>query len=166
MEIIRVIFLWLSCLPTQKTYVLLVFSPVSSSSISTSGVSLWWQCLRSPSSCTNTGLCRSRSVAKSCLTLPPHGLQHARLPCVSPFSGVCSNSCSLSQWCHPTILFSAVPFFSFSASWSFSMSQVFASGGQSIGASVSVLPMNILSWFPLGLTSLISLLSKGLSSLL
>ena len=123
--------------------------------------------LRSPSSCKNTGLCRSCSVTKSCLTLWPHGLQHARFPCASPSSGICSNSCSLSQWCHPTILSSVVPFFSFlwsfSASGSFPMSQLFASGGQSIGASVSFRPMNVPSWFPLGLTGLISLLSKGLS---
>ena len=81
----------------------------------------------------------------------------------------CSNSCPSSQWCHPTILSSVVPFFSclqsFPASGSFLMSQFFTSGGQSIGgsASASVLPMNIQDWFPLGLTCWISLQSKGLS---
>ena len=98
-----------------------------------------------------------------------HGLQHSRPPCPSPTPGVYSNSCSLSWWCHPTISSSVIPFFSylqpFPASGSFLMSQLFASGCQSIGAlaSASVLPMNIQDWFPLGLTGLISLLSKGLS---
>ena len=123
--------------------------------------------LRSPSSCKNTGLCRSCSVTKSCLTLWPHGLQHARFPCASPSSGICSNSCSLSQWCHPTILSSVVPFSSclqsFPASGCVPMSWLFASDGQSVGASASVLPINIQCWFPLGLIGLISLLSKGLS---
>ena len=76
----------------------------------------------------------------------------------------------LSQWCHPTISFSVIPFSSclqsFPVSGSFLMSWVFASGSQSIGASASVLPMNIQAWFPLGLTGLISLESKGLRSLL
>ena len=100
-------------------------------------------------------------------SLRPHGLQHARLPCPSLSSGACSNSCPSRQWCHPTISSSFAPFFSclqsFPASGSFLMSQLFTSGGQSIGASVSVLPMNIQDWFPLGLTSLISFQSKGLS---
>ena len=80
----------------------------------------------------------------------------------------CSNSCPLSQWCHPTIS-SVVPFCSwlqsFPASGSFRMSQFFTSGGQSIGASAlaSVLPMNVQDWFPLGWTGWISLQSKGLS---
>ena len=97
------------------------------------------------------------------------GLQHARLPCPSPTPGACSNSCPSSQWYHPTISSSVVPFSSclqsFLASGSFPVSQFFASGGQSIGASasVSVLLMNIQDWFPLGLTGLISLQSKGLS---
>ena len=84
-------------------------------------------------------------------------------------SQTCSNSCPLSQWCHPTISSSVVPFSSYlqssPTSGSFPMSQLFASGGQSIGASISasVLPMNIQDWFPLGLTGLISLQSKGLS---
>ena len=94
-----------------------------------------------------------------------HGLQHARLPCPSPSPGVCSNLCPLSWWWHPAISSSAVSYCpqSFQASVSFPVSWLFASGGQSIEASASVLPMNIQSWFPLGLTSLISLLSNGLS---
>ena len=99
----------------------------------------------------------------------PYGLQHARLlsPPLSP--RVCSNSCPLSWWCHPTISSSVVPFSSFPqscpASGSFPVSWLFTSGGQSIGASVSasVFPMNIQGWFPIGLTGLISLQSKGLS---
>ena len=90
----------------------------------------------------------------------PHGLQHARLLCPSPSPGACSNSCTLSRWCHPTLSSSVVPFScfqSFPASGSFPMSQLLAAGGQSIGASVSVLvlPMNIQDWSPLGLTGLI-----------
>ena len=90
-------------------------------------------------------------------SLWPQGLQHTRLPCPSPTPGVYSNSCPLSQWCHPTILSSVIPFSCFQyfpASESFPRSQFFPSGGQSIGASVSasVFPMNIQDWFPLGLT--------------
>ena len=102
-------------------------------------------------------------------SLQPHRLQHARLPCPSPSPKACSNSCPLSQWCHPTILSSVTPFSScpqsFPTSGSLPVSWLFASGGQSIGASasVSVPPMNIQDWFPLGLTGLTSLLSKGLS---
>ena len=100
-------------------------------------------------------------------SLQPNGLKHSRLPCPSPTPGACSNSCPLSWWCHPTISFSVVPFSSclqsFPASGSFPMNQLFASGGQSIGASASVLSMNIQGWFPLGLIGLIYLLSKGLS---
>ena len=109
----------------------------------------------------------SSSVA--CNSLRPHGLQHTWLPCLSPTPGACSNSCPSSWWCHPIISSSVVPFSSclqsFPASGSFLRSQFFSSGGQSIGASASasVLPMNIHDWFPLGLTGLISLLSKGLS---
>ena len=105
-------------------------------------------------------------------SLPPHGLQHARLPCSSPTPGTYSNSYPSSQWCHPTISSYVTPFFfclqSFPASGSFPMSQFFTSGGQSIGVSalVSVLPMNIQDWFPLGLMSWIFLQSKRLSSLL
>ena len=102
-------------------------------------------------------------------SLQPHGLQHDRLPCPSPTPGACSNLCPLRRWCHPIISFSVVPFSSclqyFPASGSFPMSELFASCGRSIGAwvSASVLPVNIQDWFPLGLTGLISLLSKGLS---
>ena len=102
-------------------------------------------------------------------SLWPHGLQHARLPCPSPSPGACSNSCPASRWCHPTISSSVVLFSSylqsFPISGSFPMSQLFASGDQSTGASAtaSVLPMNIQDWFLLGSTSLISWLSKGLS---
>ena len=98
-----------------------------------------------------------------------HELQHARLPCPSLSSRVCSNSCLLSQWYHPTILFSVTPLSScpqsFLVSGSFPMSWLFTSGGQSIGAlaSASVLLMNIQSCFPLGLIGLVSLQSKGLS---
>ena len=99
-----------------------------------------------------------------------HGLQHVRLPCPSSTLGACSNSCPLSQWCHPTISSSIIPISSclksLPASGSFLMSQLFALGGQSIGASASgsVLPMNIQDWFPLRLTGLISFQSKGLTS--
>ena len=96
-----------------------------------------------------------------------HRLQHARPPCPSPTPGVYSNSCLLSQWCHPTISSSVIPFSSclqsFPTSGSFPTSQFFTSGGQSIRVSAWVLPMNIQYWFRLGLTGLISLLSKGLS---
>ena len=99
------------------------------------------------------------------VSLQSHGLQYARLPCPSPTSRVDSNSCPLSRWCHPTI--SSVISFSFyvksyPASGSFPMSQLFASGGQSTGASASasVLPMNIQCWFPLGFTGSISLLES------
>ena len=103
------------------------------------------------------------------VSLWPHGLQHARLPCPSLSSGACSNLCPLSRWCHPTISSSVIPFSSclqsFPASGSFPMSQFFESGGQSMGASAStsVLSMSIQCLFPLGLTGLISLQSKGLS---
>ena len=109
-------------------------------------------------------------------SLQPHGLQNARLPCLSPTPGACSNSYSLSWWCHPTISSSVVPFsssvtpFSFClqsspASASFPISNFSALDGQSTGASAwaSVLPINIQDWFPLGLTGLVSLQSKGLS---
>ena len=107
----------------------------------------------------------SRSVVSN--SLRPRGLQHGRLPCPSPTPRACWNSRPLSRWCHPTILSSVVPFSSclqsFEALGSFPTSQFFAAGGQSIGASASVLPMNIQDWFPLGLTGLIPLLLKGLS---
>ena len=119
----------------------------------------------------NTG---SQSVSHSSCSvmsnsLWPYGLQHTRLPCPSPTLRAYSNSCPLSRLCHPTITSSVVPFSSrlqsFPASGSFPMSQFFTSSGQSIGtsASASVLPVNIQDWFPLWLTGLISLQSKGLS---
>ena len=100
-------------------------------------------------------------------SLWPQELQHARPPCPSPTPRVYPNSCPLSRWCHPTSSSSVVPFScpqSFPASGSFPMSQLFSSHGQCIGASASasVLPMNIQDLFPLGLTGVISLQSKGL----
>ena len=107
----------------------------------------------------------SRSVMSN--SLWPHGLQHARSPCPSPTPGVHSNSCPSSRWCLSTIATSVVPFSSclqsFPAAGSFTVSQFFASGGQSIGDPASVFPMNIQDWFSLGMTGLISLQSKGLS---
>ena len=109
----------------------------------------------------------SRSVVSDSLWL--HSLQHARPPCPSPTLRVYSNSCPSSRWCHPNISSPILPFSSclqsFWASGSFQMTQFFASGGQSIGvsASISVLPMNIQDWSPLGWTGWISLQSKGLS---
>ena len=105
------------------------------------------------------------------VSFQPHELQHARPPCLSPIPGVPSNSCPLSRWCHPAISSSVISFFScpqsFPASGSFPMNQLFASGGQSIEAlvSASLLPMNIQGWLPLGLTSLIYLLSREFSRL-
>ena len=102
-------------------------------------------------------------------SLPPHGLQHTRPPCPLPTPRVYSDSCPPSQWWHPTILSSVIPFScclqSFPASGSFPRSQFFPSGGQSIWASASAsdLPMDIQNWFPLGWTGWISLQSKGLS---
>ena len=102
-------------------------------------------------------------------SLQPHGLKHIRLPCPSPTPRGYSNSHPSHQWCHPTISSSVIRFSSrlqsFLASGASPRSRLFASGGQSFGASAaaSVLPMNIQGWFPLGLTHLISLLSKGVS---
>ena len=99
-------------------------------------------------------------------TLWPHESQHTRPPCPSPTARVYSNSCPLSQWCHPAISSSVVPFSSclqsFPASGSFQMSQLFTWGGQSIGvsASTSALPMNTQDWSPLGWTGRISLRSR------
>ena len=109
----------------------------------------------------------SRSVVSD--SLPPHESQHTRPPCPPPSPRVHSDSCPSSPWCHPAISSSVIPFSSclqsFPASGSFPVSQLFASGGQSIGASASasVLPMNIQDWFPLEWTCWISLLSQGLS---
>ena len=102
-------------------------------------------------------------------SLRPHESQHTRPPCPSPTPGVHPNPCPSSQWCHPTISSSVVPFSScpqsFPASGSFQMSQLFTSGDQSIGvsASTSVLPMNTKDWSHLQWTGWISLQSKGLS---
>ena len=112
----------------------------------------------------------SRSVLSD--SLQPYGLQHSRLLCPSLSPRVWSNSCPLSQWCNPTVSSSVVPFSfcfqSLPASGPFPVNQLFTSGSQSswASASASVLPMNIQGWFPVGLTGLISLLSKGLKSLL
>ena len=109
----------------------------------------------------------SRSVMSD--SLRPYEPQHARPSCPSPTPGVYPNPCPLCRWCHPTISSSVVPFSScpqsFPASGSFPISQLFASGGQSIGvsASASVRPMNTQDWSPLGWTGWISLQSKGLS---
>ena len=116
-------------------------------------------------------LCNSSLLTGSVMSdsLQPCGLQYSRLPCSSPTPAACSNSCPFSQWCLPTISSSVLPFSfhlqSFPASGSFPMSQFFASGGPSIGASASasasasVLPVDIQDWFPIGMTGLISLLS-------
>ena len=123
--------------------------------------SIPWEHLHSPRFSSAQSLSR--------VYLRPHGLQHARLPYLSPTPVTCSNSCPLSRWCHPTISSSVIPFSSclqsFPTSGSFPMSQFFASGGQSIrvSASASVVPMDIQDWFPLGWTGWLSLQSKGLS---
>ena len=115
----------------------------------------------------SAGLCCCCSVVSN--SLRPHARQYTRLPCPSPSTEACSNSCPSSWWCHPTISSSVVPFSSclqsFLASGSFLMGQLFASGRQSIGAlaPASVLPINIQDWFPLGWTGWISLQSKRLS---
>ena len=100
-------------------------------------------------------------------SLQTHELQHTRPPCPSPTPWVHPNPCPLNQWCHPTISSSAVPLSScpqlFPASGSFPVSRLFTSGDQSIGASSSASVLPIQDWFPLGLTSLISLLFEGLS---
>ena len=101
-------------------------------------------------------------------SLRPRGLQHARLACPSPTPRAYSNSCPSRQWCHTTISSSVIPFpsrlQSFPASGSLQMSQLFISGGKSIGVSVSasVLPINCQDWFPLGVTGLTSLQSNGI----
>ena len=141
----------------------------------------YWACPRQiespyhkedPACHTKTQHCHqfSRSVMSD--SLQPHELQHARPPCPSPPPRAHSNSRPSSRWCHPAISSSVVPFSSclqtFPASGTFPMTQLFTSGGQSIGvsASASVLPMNIQDWFHLGWTGWISLQSKGLSRVL
>ena len=119
----------------------------------------------------DSGHCSTVQFSHSVMSdsLWPHGLQHARLLCPSPTPRAYSNSCPLSQWCHPTISSSVIPFSSclqsFPASGSFQMSQFSASAGQSIGVSVStsVLSVNIQDWFPLGCIGWMSLQSKELS---
>ena len=109
----------------------------------------------------------SRSIVSD--SLWPHVLQHTRLSCRSQTPGACSNSCSPSQWCHPTVWFSVIPFSSclqsFPAPGSFPVSHFFTSGGQIIGvsASASVFAMDIQDWFPLGWTGWTSFQAKGLS---
>ena len=123
-------------------------------------------CLRSPRQ-RLIQFSSSHSVVSD--SLQPHGLQHARPLCPLPTPGIHPNPCPLSQWCHPTISSSIVPFSFcpqfFPASGSFQVSQNFASGGQRIGVSAStlVLPMNTQDWSPLGWTGWISLQSKGIS---
>ena len=159
-----------------QTYLLLLYTsaPLSRQSLSFKWppVFIFYGCITNyhkVSSLTKRGwFCFSQfsSVSDS---LWPHGLQHARLPCPSPTPGDGSNSCPLSQWCHPTVSSSVVPFSSclqsFPASGFFPVSQFFSSGGQSIGvsASASVLPMNIQDWFPSRWTGWISVQSKGFS---
>ena len=109
------------------------------------------------------------SCSVMCDCFRPHESQHTRPPCPSPTPGVYRNTCPLSQWCHPAISSTVIPFSScpqsLPASGSFPMSQLFAWGGQSIGvsASASVLPMNTQGWSPLEWTGWISLQSRGLS---
>ena len=145
-----------------------VFSNHSSKSINSSALSF----LYSPTLTSIHAVAAAAAAAKllqSCLTLGFHGLQHARPSCPSPTPRVYSNLCPLRQWCHPTISSSVMPFSScpqsFPASGSFQISQLFTSGGQSIGvsASTSVFAMNTQDWSPLGWTGWISLQSKGLS---
>ena len=128
----------------------------------------WWFPLKDAISITSFQPLLLFSHSDMSNSLPPRGLQHGRLPCPSPTPRVCSNTCSLSQWCHPIISSSVIPFSclqSFPASGFFPISWFFASSGQSIGtsSSASVLPMNIQNWFSLGLTGLISFQSKGFS---
>ena len=157
--------LWATlCRATQDGWVMAESSDKMWSTREGNGKPLQHSCLENPM---NSSVLFNHSVVSN--NLWPHGLQHARPPCPSPTPGACSNSCPSSQWCHPTISSSVVPFSSslqtFPASGSFLMSQFFASGGQNIGVSAlaSVLPMNTQDWSPLGWTGWISLQSKGLS---
>ena len=130
-----------------------------------------WTSLPSPSPSHLPRLFSSVQFSRSIVSdsLQPHELQHARPPCPSPTPGVYPNPCPSSQWCHPAISSSVVPFSccpqSFPALRSFPMSQFFTWGGQSIGvsASTSVLPMNTQDWSPLGWTGWIFLQFKGFS---
>ena len=141
---------------------------------------LTWQCVSSHLlniflvlTCKATGFSLTYNIGMHLCLHKPYfcqdiHMQHAGLPCPSLSPGACSHSCLLSQWCHPTILSSVASFSSclqpFPTSGSFPVNWLFASGGQSIGASTSasVLPVNIQGWYPLRLTGLISLQSKGL----
>ena len=131
---------------------------------------MWYTQVLPSTDITNLLLLLSHSVVSE--SLQPHGLQHTRPPCPSPTPRVYTNSCPLSWWRNLTISSSVIPFSShfqsFPASGSFSMNQLFASGGQSIGvsASTSVLPMNTQDWSPLGWTGWLSFQSKGLSRVL
>ena len=125
---------------------------------------LLWQCLWVTAKCSVR-----HSVMSNSLQL--HGLHNARLSCTSPTHRACSNSCPLSQWCHPTISSSAVPVSYYLKSFPKSESFHWVSSSHQIAkvlvsASTSVLPMNIQDWFPLGWTAWISVQSKGLSSVL
>ena len=145
------------------------FQAISNSSLLQ--ITLHWAFLQLREKYQQSQICRLLLLFFSCYnvssSLQPHELQHPRLPCPSLSPGACSNSCPSSQWCHPAISSSVVPFSScpqsFPALGSFPMSQLFTWGGQSNGASAStsVLPMNIQDSFPLGLTRWISLQSKG-----
>ena len=136
------VHLWKNCLTVQDSF---KFS--KRLQIRFFGVHLW-----RPTS--SPGSVQFSSVTQSCLTLQPHGLQHARPPCLSPTPRVQPNSCPSNWWCNPTISSSVVPFSScpqaFPASGSFPVSQLFAWGGQRIGASAStsVLPTNTQDWSP------------------
>ena len=126
---------------------------------------IWKYCEVCVSTCCITSLYVQFSHSVVSNSLPPDEPQHAWPPCPSPTPGVHWSSCPLSQWCHPTIFSSVIPFSclqSFPTSRSFQMSQLFASGGQNIGVSAST-SMNTQDWFPLGLASLISWQSEGLS---
>ena len=129
----------------------------------------WWECKLAWSLRKTVSVQFSHSVVSD--SLWPHGPQHARPPSPSSTPRVYSNSCPLKQWCHPAISSSVVSSScpqSFPASGSFPMSQLFTSGGQSIGisASASVLPVNTQDWSPLGWTSWISAIQEILKSLL
>ena len=130
---------------------------------------LWaGQCLAPTTICLHQFSSVHFSHSVVCDSLWPHELQHTRPPCPSPTPRVYPNSCPSSQWCHPAISSSVIPFScaqSLPASESFPMCQLFTWGGQSIGVSAStlVLPMNTQDWSPLGWTDWISLQCKGLS---
>ena len=127
----------------------------------------WWGCTLVQSLWRTLSVQLNRSVMSD--SLWPHELKQNGLPCPSAIPGAYWDSCPPSRWCHTTFSSSVIAFSSCRqscpASWSFPVSQFFASGGQSIGGSPSVFPMNIQNWFLLWLTGLIPLQSKGLSSI-